>query len=225
MEKLDILQKFSFFRRSNQSFQNELLAAASPVRLPEGSFYFLEGDVCRQLALVGTGSLRVYKVGATGREITLYHVREGESCLLNISCLLTKTPCPASARVESDVEALVFAGGLFRDWVAANEWIREYVFDLLATRIAGVMSLVEEVAFGKMDNRLAQLLGDKLLSNVDAPREFAMTHEQIAAELGTAREVVSRLLKEFERLGAIRLGRGRVFLENRSTLESLFTPH
>ena len=221
MTKLEILKQFAFFRDSAPSFQQELLASASIVRLAAGSDYFHEGDICDQFALVGSGSLRVYKVGESGREITLYHVQAGESCLLNMTCLATGTPCPATARVETDVEAIVFKGEEFRRWMSTNELLRTYAFEMVATRFAGAMELIEEIAFQRMDRRLADYLATQFADSRRGTRWIETTHAQIAAELGSAREVVSRLLKDFEHRGAIQLSRGRIQLENDRVLRSI----
>lgn len=214
MGKLEILSKFSFFTKSSESFRTEVLEVAQPARLPAGSFYVREGDMCSNLALVGDGVIRVFKVGETGREITLYNVYSGEVCLLNVSCLLSGLPSPASARVESDVEALVVPAPVFQKWMATSATVREYIFGVVASRFAAVTSLIEEVAFRKMDQRLSAYLAQRFGSDGSAQRELTITHEQIAADLGTAREVVSRLLKELERQNVVRLQRGRIILES-----------
>ena len=220
MNKQTILEHYDFFRNGSEAFRSRLLETVGYVRLPKGAFYFHEGDVCAQVALVGAGRIRVYKTGETGREITLYHVVAGESCLINISCMLSTTRCPASARVESAVEALVIPGDRFRRWVAENENVRNYVFDLIAKRMASVMSLVEEVTFQRMDERVARFLEENFEKSSGTQTVLLLTHEKIASQLGTAREVVSRLLKEFERVGAIRLSRGQIVLQDRDLLKS-----
>lgn len=220
MLKEEILQKFSFFTRSAPAFRSEVLESVRRVTLPSGTFYLQEGDRCASLALVGSGNIRVFKVSESGREITLYHVQPGESCLLNVSCLLTGRPVPASARVEEPVEAVVVTEILFRKWMAESEQMREYVFGLLAERFAAITTLIEEVAFKRMDQRLAAYLVEGFGDGKASERGIVATHERIAADLGTAREVVSRLLKDFERQEAIRLGRGRIDLRSEPILRS-----
>jgi len=221
MDKVTTLELFEFYRSGSTRFRKEMRDAASPAHLAKGDYYAREGDRCEQMALVGEGRLRVYKVGESGREITLYNVGPGEGCLLNVSCLLTERPSPAFAVVEQPVSALMFSGQRFREWIATNEGVRAFVFDLLAKRITSVMSLVEEVTFRRMDERVAEFLRDRFDGNSHNGGVLNVTHEQIALELGTAREVVSRLLKEFERMGAITLSRGRIVLENAQALDVL----
>lgn len=210
MDKTEILLKFPFFRDAPADLRAEILAAASPVSLAAGDFFFQEGDRCNHLALVGSGRIRVYKSGESGREITLYHVNAGECCLLNISCLTSGAPLPAFAQAETALEALMIPGDIFRTWMSRHAGLQAYVFQLLAEHLAQVMALVEEVAFKRMDRRLAEYLLGSVALGDSGPSEVQATHERIAVDLGSAREVVSRLLKEFERMGAVRLHRGRV---------------
>jgi CRP/FNR family transcriptional regulator len=218
MGKDDILKKFPFFSESPRSFQDEIREAAMPATLPAGSFYVQEGDICSSLALVGSGTIRVLKIGETGREITLYNVYGGEVCLLNVACLLSGLPSPATARVEETVQALAIPQPMFLKWMSSHDAMREYIFGVVASRFAAVTSLIEEVAFKKMDQRLSAYLCQRF--NGGPVREISVTHEQIAADLGTAREVVSRLLKDLERRDIIGLSRGRIQLKNDTMLRS-----
>jgi len=201
--KNEILELFPFYQRLSQTFQRELLHSAELVALPKGAYYFEEGQSCSNIALLSKGDIRVFKRGETGREITLYHVEKGETCILTASCVLGNSTYPASAIVDQDAQAVVFSAGLFRDWVARNDEIRHFVFETMASRMARVLSLIGEITFGKMDQRLAKFLQG------NAPK-INMTHEEIAIELGSVREVISRLLKELERKGAINQSRGMI---------------
>ena len=221
MNKDQILRRFAFYRDASPEFRDEVTAAAVTATLPAGTFYVQEGEICSQLALIGDGSLRVFKIGEGGREITLYNVYAGEVCLLNVACLLSGLPSPASARVETDVKALVIPDRLFRRWMAESDRMREYIFGVVASRFAAVTSLIEEVAFKKMDQRLSAWLCQRFFRNGTTAREITATHEQIAADLGTAREVVSRLLKDFERREAVQLSRGRIQLRDEGVLKTL----
>jgi len=221
MNKQEILNQFPFFSESDPACQQEMLTYGRYAQLDPGSFYLRERDRCSQIAMVGSGLLRVYKVGESGREITLYYVKPGQTCLLNISCLMSGMACPATAVVEEPVEAVVFSGARFRNWVATHTGVRDFVFEILSTRVAHIMALVEEVAFRKMDQRLADYLCERFLGTDQPVQELPVTHEKIASDLGSAREVVSRLLKEFEREKAVKLARGKIYLEQIDVLRSL----
>ena len=176
--------------------------------IPAGAPIAWEGDACDQLAIVLAGTVRVYKVGESGREITLYRIEETESCVLTASCILSRTQFPALAVAETDVEAVLIPAYVLRDWVARYEPWRDYVFDMMSQRLADVIATVEEVAFRRMDARIAEFLAELGENGATIP----ITHQEIASELGTAREVVSRILKDLERGGLIALSRGAVTL-------------
>lgn len=222
MDSLAILSQFKFYQDASLDLQNEILTSAKRVSLVGGAEVYREGDNCRGVAFVGEGRIRVFKRHELGREITLYHVMPAESCLLTASCVLSGLRYPATAIVESDhpVEAVVFPPEQFNSWVNEHQVVRDYVFSLLSHRLADMMALIEEITFGKMDSRIAHFLIEKFTGEGTFLRSIHITHEQIADELGTAREVVSRLLKEFEKAGAVELGRGRVRMTNERLLRA-----
>jgi CRP/FNR family transcriptional regulator len=215
----ELLSKVAFFADAPPELQREIVRSASVVRLASGAYFLREGDSCVHFAVVVSGKLRVFKLGESGHEITLYHVGAGEACPLNVSCILSDRPVPAMARVEEDSEAVVIPAQVFRRWVAEHESLRSVVFEMFSSRLTEVMSLVEEVAFRRMDQRLAKRLQEWFQAQRNGVVET--THAGIAADLGTAREVVSRLLKEFERLGAIGLARGRIELRDAVLLRDM----
>jgi len=218
--KREILSRIPFFNEAPPELRKEISEAAAVVHLVAGEYFLREGDTCAHFAILVSGRMRVFKLGESGQEITLYHVGAGEACPLNVSCILSDRPVPAMARVEEDVKAIVVPASAFRAWIAEYEPLRRFVFEMFSTRLIEVMSLVEEVAFRRMDQRLARRLADLLIGSRSGG-SVETTHAELAADLGTAREVVSRLLKEFERLGAIGLARGKILLRNEATLTNL----
>jgi CRP/FNR family transcriptional regulator len=219
MDKKSVLEQFSFYRQAGAAVRENMLGRAQLTSLPERAMYLTDGDETDVIALVGAGRLRVYKTSESGREITLYEVKAGEFCVLNLLCMLTGIRAPASARVEESVHAVIFQGADFRRWIGSDPAIRAHVFALLGRSVADIMGLVEEIAFKKMDVRLAEYLQTKLRGTDSAIVET--THEMIALDLGSAREVISRLLKEFERQGAVHLARGRITVNDTGLLKSL----
>lgn len=218
--KQEILAKVPFIDEASPELRNALAENAVVVKLRAGEYFLREGDSCAHFAVVASGRMRVFKLGENGHEITLYHVGPGEACPLNVSCILSETTVPAMACVEDDVEAIVVPAATFRRWIAEHESLRAFVFRMFAGRLTEVMSLVEEVAFRRMDRRLAGRLAE-LFESDGSDGSVEITHAELAANLGTAREVVSRLLKEFERLDAIRLQRGKIFVRNSALLRTL----
>jgi len=185
-------------------------------RIPSGQDVFLEGDRVEAIALLISGVVRVYKIGETGREITLYRFGNGSSCILTANAILSQRTFPAVATVEQDAEAVMIPGNVFKDWVQRYDSWREFVFDLLSQRLSTVMEIVEEVAFRRMDRRVAALLLKQAKNN----NPLKITHQEIAAELGSSREVISRLLEDFVSDGSIRSGRGMVEVLDFELLES-----
>ncbi|HEX9333171.1 MAG TPA: Crp/Fnr family transcriptional regulator [Anaerolineales bacterium] len=167
-------------------------------KIPAGHDVFLEGDSVDAIALLISGVVRVYKIGETGREITLYRFGHGESCILTANAILSQKSFPAIATVEKDAEAVMIPADKFRDWVKRYDPWREFVFELLSDRLSTVMAVVDQVVFQRMDRRVASLLLNK--SKVTNP--ISVTHQEIAAELGSSREVISRILEEFSQKGA-----------------------
>ncbi len=199
--------------------RERLAAEARPVTLPAGVTLFHDGDACSSYLLVLDGSVRVQKVSSGGREITLYRVGDGQTCILTTSCLLAGERYPAEGVTETEVRAIALPGALFQTLLADSAGFRQFVFAVYARRITDLITLVEDVAFGRMDLRLAARLHD----SADAAGVVSTTHQELAAELGTAREVVSRLLKDFEHRGLVVLHRGRIELRDRSALAELAT--
>lgn len=179
-------------------------------RIPAGKILFDEGSRCDTLLLVRSGIIRVYKATPAGREITLYLVQAGEMCILGISCLMSDQGYPAVAAARDEVDALVVPGGVFRDLFRDEPAVRQFVVDLFSRRLAAVTTLVEEIAFRKMDQRLAAFLLRESSGRSGHRRPVEMSHERIADHLGTAREVVSRLLSQFEDDGLVELDRRSV---------------
>jgi CRP/FNR family transcriptional regulator, anaerobic regulatory protein len=213
-DKLDTLNGFAFYRQAPVALQARIAAAAEPLSVAAGADLYRQDDECRELAFVGRGSVRIFKTGETGREITLYHVQQGQSCLVNMLAVLVGKPAVATARSVVSTEGVVIPGAAMREWVRTSDLVRDYVIETMAERLIDVMTLFEEVAFGKMDTRLTAFL----LHRFGSGPFISATHEEIAAELGTAREVVTRLLKEFVRSGAIAVGRGRLELRDEAVL-------
>jgi len=211
MNKTAVLGEVTFYTDAPLPLRQRIDDAATYVHLDSGADFYREGDIGEVFALVGRGDIRVFKAAENGREISLYHVQDGEPCLVNMLCVFLGRPAMASARAEAATDAVLIPARTFRDWVNTHEFVREYVFATMARRLVDVMTLVEEVAFHKVDVRFADLLLRRFPATGMA---LHTTHEELAAELGTAREVVSRLLKEFERAGTLSIARGRLELRD-----------
>lgn len=182
--------------------------------IPEGTELFAERHACRGFPLLIEGSIKVVKNTPAGREMLLYRVEPGGSCVITSSCLLGHTRYTARGIAETPLRLLVLPTSLFEKLIAGNAAFRDFVFHLLAERIAELMLLVEEVAFHRLDQRLAKLLLGK-------SEPIHATHQTLADELGSVREIVSRLLKGFAAQGLVTLGRERIELGDRDGLRQL----
>jgi CRP/FNR family transcriptional regulator len=198
---------FPGFRDAPEAMTETLLSVSARKGFPAGLQIYTEGDACQAIAFMLSGEIRVYKTGTTGREITLYEIGPGETCILNASCILSGMSYPANAVTLSPVEVLLVPAPEFRRLISQYPEMRTFVFTLLSQRLTSVMELVEEVAFGRMDERLMEYIADK-----SEDGKLHATHQRIASDLGTSREVVSRLLKGFEGQGRIALSRNLIEL-------------
>ena len=212
------LEVFPFLKSADETFLVPFFEEGTHHVLPAGQFICMEGNQCAHLPLVLTGTARVYKMAESGREITLYRIEPGESCILTASCLLSRLAFPAFAVTETEVEAFVVPAGVLSTWLHEHDAWRSYLFDLLAHRLSTTIELVEEVAFRHMDARLAAYLVQA--TTATRPR-LERTHEGVAADLGTSREVVSRLLKDFEQKGFVALARGAIHVQEQEQLHRL----
>jgi len=193
-------------------------AGLKPLQLPKGTVLFRDGDRCQGYVFVMHGSIRVQKMDPEGREIVLYRVEDGQTCMLTTSCLLAGRSYPAEGITEEATELVLLPAERF-DALLADPDFRRFALAMISDRIAELMALIEDVAFGRMDVRLAR----RLLELDDGTHSLQLTHQQLATELGTAREVISRILKDFGRRGSVALKRGRVELSDLNGLGQLAT--
>lgn len=198
-----LLTTYPMLRELPSNLLESLYAGAQLLRLPAGTVVFDENQHCQGFPLILSGNVRVIKASPNGRELQLYRVDPGESCILTSSCLMGHTRYQARGEVEKDVEMVVLSAPVFRQLISAFEPFRDYIFGLFSDRLTDMMQLVSAVAFQKLDQRLAALLLTKT-------SPLRATHQQLADELGSVREMVSRLLKQFADQGWVKLGREQI---------------
>lgn len=203
------MARHSILDTLNDSLRKDTLEGLQAMRFPPGQVLFSAGEHCRGLPLVLDGSIKVQMTGASGHSIVLYRMGADDICTLSIGCLMTGRGYRAEAIVEDEAEAAIIPRGLFDRLMDQSAEFRLGIMESYGRRLDDLMLLVEEVAFHRMDERLAEWLQARA---ADGQSVLNITHQELAVELGTAREVVSRLLKELERRGQVRLARGRVEL-------------
>ncbi|NEV62599.1 Crp/Fnr family transcriptional regulator [Thiorhodococcus minor] len=219
-QRARLLARFPFLANSDAPLREAFFRRALMARLPAGHIICHDGGECSQLALVLEGCARIYKLGENGREVTLYRIEPGESCVVTASCILSHRPFPAFAVCETDVEAAVVAKSDVETWLTASPSWRAFVFELVAERIGEVFSVLDAVLFQPLDQRLAAYLLSRCERAAPPSRIVQTTHQELASELGSSREVVTRALKELEQAGALITGRGQITLVNPGVLKA-----
>lgn len=194
-----------------------LLDSSKVVSIPKGSLVFGPGNAPKNYLLLLNGRIRVQQMSESGREIVLYRVSAGESCALTTACLMGYEEYQAEAIVEEDALAATIPRTIFDDLIGRSAEFRRFVFTAFSVRVTNLLRVIEEVAFERIDIRLAH----KLLELARADDSLAITQQQLAAELGSAREVISRQLSEFQRRGWLQSSRGRIQLVDRSAIDKL----
>ena len=211
--------RFSFASGLSASAHSLITEAVEQISVPEGSMLLDEGGRCDPVLFVDRGILRVYKRVGDDREITLYRVSSGEVCVLAVTSALSAMPYSATAVAAEPIQGYVIPAGTLRRVFAGEPAMQDYVMRLVADRLTVMMTAVVEVGFERMDRRLARFLVDA--SGPTADGTVKLSHEQVARELGTAREVVTRVLDSFAARGLVSLGRRRIRLLKLSELDRL----
>ena len=193
------------------------MANATLITIPEQETAIKYGSICDQFIFVIDGSIRVRLLTKTGRDVTLYHVHPGEACALTLSCMLSGEPFPAEAIAESEVVALALPVDDFDRAMQESPAFRSLVRKKFAQRLTKIIGRIEQICSPAIDCQLARVLLEKSKGGA----QVTVTHQELATELGTAREVVSRHLKHFELDGWIQLGRGIITIKNPRALKNI----
>ena len=196
--------------------KNQFFSSDKLLLIPAGATLFSEGSPCTGFPILLEGSVKVVKQASNGREILLYRIVTGQSCLISSSCLLGNIKYNARGITESSVKLLLIPTLEFNQLIVRYARFREFVFNLYSGRLSELMQLVEAVAFNRLDQRIAKLL----LGRPEAP--IQASHQQIADELGSVREIVSRLLKNMVNQNLISLSREQILILDRENLTKLY---
>ncbi|WP_292286696.1 Crp/Fnr family transcriptional regulator [Marivita sp.] len=211
------IDKFAGLSRLPEDIRSELEAGSQIVTVPAGKEIFEPGQTVDNLLLLLEGTVKVQQRSDTGREVFLYRVHAGESCVLTTACMLAFEDYSAEGISETEVKAVAIPRKTFDTLVARSTVFREFVFTAYSRRITDLFTLIDDIVFQRMDVRLAS----RLLELADSTDTVHATHAVLGTELGTAREVVSRTLSEFQRRGWIEQSRGEVRLIGHDGLERL----
>jgi CRP/FNR family transcriptional regulator len=210
------ISRFADLKSLPPDIAAELEARSQIVSLPVGSHVFDPGQPARNMLLLLSGSVRVQQSSGSGREVFLYRVHAGESCILTTACMLADEDYSAEGIAETEVQAVAIPRSVFDDLSGRSAQFRSFVFRAWSHRIADLFSLIDDIVFQRMDVRLAERL-----LQMETNGRVTATHQALSVELGTAREVVSRLLGEFQRRGWVSLARGEILITGRDGLAQL----
>jgi CRP/FNR family transcriptional regulator, anaerobic regulatory protein len=217
----DWTDHFPALKTLSADAQSRLVRASAIVELPEGSRIFGPGQAPESFMLLLEGTIRVQQVSEGGREIVLYRVQAGESCALTTACLMGYEEYQAEGIAETRIRAVAVQRALFDELIASSKEFRRFVFTAFSRRVTNLFQVIEDVVFTRIDVRLAQ----RLLELADKAGHVDATHQQLANELGSAREVISRQMTEFQRRGWIAAQRGSIELANCTALRQLAATH
>ncbi|MES2143369.1 MAG: Crp/Fnr family transcriptional regulator [Pseudomonadota bacterium] len=213
----DWITQFPGLSRLEPAIRDILTRKSAIVTVPEGKVIFGPGKSPEHLLLLLEGRVRVQQVSEGGREIVLYRVEAGQSCVLTTACMLAHENYSAEGIAETDVRAVAIPRAVFDDLVSKSVTFRDFIFRAYSKRITDLFQVIEDIAFQRVDIRLAQ----KLVDLARGTGRVQATHQQLAAELGTAREVISRQLGEFQRRGWVGQTRGAIELLDVAGVERL----
>lgn len=211
------IDRFQGLSRLEAPIRELLVSRSKIVSVPKDTVIFGPGHPPENLLLLLDGTVRVQQLSESGREIVLYRVHAGESCVLTTACLLAYEDYSAEGIAETEVEAAAIPRQVFDELVSQSEAFRRFVFSAYSKRITDLFFVIEEIAFQRMDIRLAQ----KLIELAGTGSEIKSTHQKMAAELGTAREVISRQLQEFQRRGWVAQSRGTIDIRDHDSIQAL----
>lgn len=217
----EVLRQYSFYINSDAGQRVELLDAANPVKADDGHLLLEAGYACQDIVLVGRGRIRVYITGESGREVTLYYVHPGESCPVNLGAAMMGIGASADACASGELVGATIPAQDFREIGRRNAAVHDYAFSATVLRFGEVIDRVREITMRRIDHRLAEYLLRKFDESEESPPAAEVTQHNIALDLGTAREVVSRRLQELDGAGAVKVRRGKIILEDRAALRSV----
>lgn len=219
MDNKDTLSKLSFWNKLTDNEKETAVRGSVIKKYDKGVYIYGFTDACLGFVYVKQGSIRVYITSDEGREITLFHIAKGDTCILSSACALSGVSLNVQMVAENNTELFAIGAGTFEKLVKSNIYLKSFAYELTAKRLSDVVWVLEQVLFAHFDSRMAQFLisvyertGSKIIK---------MTQEAIAREVNSAREVVARMLKQFENDGIISIGRGTITIKDLNTLEKI----
>lgn len=218
---MPLQQYFPIWDKLAPAQQQRLLSAASPRRAPKGMVLHNGSADCVGLLVIREGRLRAFMRSEDGKEVTLYRLFERDICLFSAPCMMPSLQFDVVIEAETEAEMWVIPAGLYQELMRESAAVANYTNELMAARLSEIMWRMDQILFKRFDSRLADFLLEE--SQIEQSDTLAITHEKIAAHMGSAREVVTRMLKYFQSEGLVRLSRGAVQLLDTKRLGELAT--
>ena len=210
---------FPIWNKMTPEHKQRLTDSAEFLKVKAGTVVHNGSMDCLGLLLIQSGQLRVYTLSSEGREITLYRLFDHDICLFSASCVMPNIQFEVIIEAEKDAEMWVLPSCLFKDLMEESAVVANYANQLISSRFSEVMWLMEQIMWKSFDKRLASFLLEE--SVLEASTSLKITHEKIANHMGTAREVVTRMLRYFQSEGMVKLTRGTVEIMDEAALEDL----
>jgi len=216
---MDISTYFPIWNKLTPIQQGMLSQAAIHRTIKKGSIVH-NGDMdCLGLLLIESGQLRAYILSDEGREVTIYRLFERDICLFSASCMMNSIQFKITIEAEKDSEAWIIPPELYKKTMEESAALSNYTNEIMASRFSDVMWLIEQIMWKSMDKRLASFLLEE--ATLEGTNILQITHERIANHMGSAREVITRMLRYFQNEGMVKLSRGTVEILEPKQLESL----
>ena len=216
---MDLEQLIPFWKDLTPEQQQTIKGSAQWRSAPKGTVLHRGEDDCLGLVIIASGLLRAYIVSDEGKEVTLYRLFERDMCLFSASCMMRDIQFDIHIEVERDAEFWVIPAPVYQQLMDTSLPVLKYTNSLMATRFSDVMWLIEQIIWKSFDKRLAGFLLTE--QEVEGSSQLTITHDRIASHLGTAREVVTRMLRYFQAEELVKLSRGSITIVNPQGLEEL----
>ena len=216
---MDLAEYLPFFTKLSPRQQQTLIDSVEPMEAKAGSVVHNGHLDCLGLLIIKSGQLRVYTLSGEGREVTLYRLFDRDICLFSASCVMPDIQFEVVVEAEKDTKLWVIPSGLFKELMESSAAVANYANQLISSRFSEVMWLMEQIMWKSFDKRLAGFMLEE--SGLEGSETLKLTHERIASHLGTAREVVTRMLRYFQSEGMVRLSRGEITIIDEAALRKL----
>ena len=216
---MNLAEYLPFFSKLSPQQQQTLVNSVESMEAKAGTIVHNGSLDCLGLLVILSGQLRVYTLSSEGREVTLYRLFDHDICLFSASCVMPDIQFEVIIEAEKDTKMWVIPSCLFKELMQESAAVANYANQLISSRFSEVMWLMEQIMWKSFDKRLAGFLLEE--SRLEDSQSLKMTHERIAGHLGTAREVVTRMLRYFQSEGMVRLSRGEITIVDEAALRRL----